>query len=110
MESVSDVVPETRIAEPGLDRIVDFSRIPGIGEVMSIQYNIGARQRLQMAVSDVQFPPLDILKKTDAGDVHVVGGGMIPTKERITINAKSRPAEMFAEQNFRGNSGRTRAG
>ena len=62
-----------------------------------------------MPVTAVQLPTFVFLIQAHRHDVIVVFGSQIPAIQRITINPESRPAEMFAQQQFRLDRRRTEA-
>src|ERR1043165_7203624 len=54
-----------------------------------------------MPAAGVQLPPLDLLEEPEHGDVLVVGRGALPAKQAVAVHTQTRPAEMFAQQQFR---------
>src|SRR6266446_2817740 len=114
MKSVADVELGSHVTESGFNRITDFPQAPGINDAAGVarvgEGNVTAGNSLEMTVPRVQFPAFDLLEQTDDGDVLVVVCRAIPAKETIGIEAQPRPAEVLAQQQFRLDGCRTRAG
>src|SRR5262249_3394084 len=61
------------VTETVFDRVANLTQISGIDDrVIVIEHDVAAGDGLQMAIANIQFPSLELLKQTDAGDVLVV--------------------------------------
>src|ERR1039458_946737 len=101
------------VAKAGLDRFRDLPDIPRVNDAAQVasggEVYITARGGLQMLVADVQLPALVFLKQSHGDDVVVVLGRHVPAIQRVTVSPQSRPAEVFAHQQFRLDRRRTKA-
>src|SRR6266496_3272143 len=85
-EPVPDAALGGRVTEPRLDRIVDLPHVSRIiNALIRIEHNIAAGNRLQMTVTDIQFPALNLLEEANRGHVLVVAGRSVPTVKAVEI-------------------------
>src|SRR6266576_630149 len=103
MESITPKAGRSGIGEAKFHGVVNLSGVSWVNNVVAAIAgrvhgvdNVGARERLEVLVAEIDFPPLDLLEQPGGDDVLVVAGRPVIAVDAVPIKTKPWPAHMLA--------------